>query len=363
MIGPAPHPESPAPSNTAGEGARSPRPPADGVLEAIGETPLVRMRRYLGRSRLKLWGKLESSNPGGSAKDRPAALIIAEALRSGEVGPATTVIESSSGNMAIGLAQACRFHGLRLICVLDTRANATNVRILRALGAEVRVVSEPDPVTGDLLTSRLKLVARLSAEIPDSFWPDQYSNRCNPAAHAAATMREIDEALEGEIDYLLAAAGTAGTLRGCAEYLRAHGRRTRLVAVDAEGSALFGGKPGERRLPGHGAAIASRFSEELEPDRLERVSDLDCVVGCRRLVSREAIFAGASSGAVAIALERIAPTLEPGSRCVIILPDGGRGYLDTVYDDAWVARELECRPQDLDALVRGDLVGPAPAPV
>jgi N-(2-amino-2-carboxyethyl)-L-glutamate synthase len=336
---------------------------ADGIVGAVGQTPLVRMRRYATPAAVELWGKLESANPGGSAKDRPAARMIAEALRAGAIGPSTTVIESSSGNMAIGLAQACRFHGLRLICVLDSRTNATTIRMLRAFGADVRIVTEPDPVSGDLLTARLHVVARLAEEIPDSFWPDQYSNQANPDSHAEGTVREIDEALGGELDYLFVAAGTAGTLRGCGEYLREHHRETKLIAVDAYGSALFGGEAGPRKLPGHGAGVESPHSKDLQYTELVRVSDLDCVIGCRRLVEREAIFAGASSGAVAIALERILPSIEPGVRCAIILPDGGAGYLDTVYDDEWVSAELGCTPVELERAVRGELPRAAPPPV
>jgi 2,3-diaminopropionate biosynthesis protein SbnA len=324
--------------------------PVEGILGAIGATPLVRMRRYLD-STVKVWAKLESRNPGGSSKDRAAARMLADGIASGRVRPETTIVESSSGNMAIGLAQACRYHGLRLICVLDERANRSTVGTLRALGSEVRIVTEPDPETGDLLRARLNLVARLVEQIPDSFWPNQYANPSNPDAHSDGTMREIDEALDGRVDHLLVAAGTAGTLRGCSEYLRDHGRATKLIGVDSEGSALFGGKPGTRRLPGAGSGVPSRHSVEVELDRLELVSDLDCVVGCRRLANREGIFAGASSGGVAIALERIAPTLAPGAHCAIILPDGGSGYLDTVYDDAWVERELGCGPDRLKRLI------------
>jgi cysteine synthase A len=327
---------------------------ADGIVGAIGDTPLVRMRRLLQPAAVELWAKLESANPGGSAKDRPAARMIAEALRTGAIGPSTTVIESSSGNMAIGLAQACRFHGLSLICVLDSKTDGTTVRTLRAFGADVRIVNQPDPVSGDLLTARLNLVARLAEQIPNSFWPDQYSNWANPAAHAEGTAREIDEALGGELDYLVVAAGTAGTVRGCAQYLREHERETKLIAVDACGSALFGGQAGPRKLRGHGAGIESRHSRGVAYDRLVRVSDLDCVIGCRRLLDREAIFAGASSGAVATALERVLPWIEAGSTCAIILPDGGAGYLDTVYDDDWVNAELGCTPSELEWATRAE---------
>lgn len=328
-----------------------PRPAVEGVLGAIGDTPLVALRRYLDNPAIEVWAKLETANPGGSSKDRPAARMLSDALEAGLITSGTTVIESSSGNMGIGLAQACRYHGLRLICVVDSRTHDTKVRTLRALGADVRLVSTPDRETGDLLTARLELVRHLLEITPDSFWPDQYANESNPAAHAAGTMREIDEALGGRLDYVFVATSTTGTLRGCGDYLREHGRATRLVAVDAAGSALFGGLRADRALPGFGAGIETPLSRSAEFDELVRVSDLDCVTGCRRLVAREAIFAGGSSGAVASALDSLAPQMPDGSRCALILPDGGAGYLETIYDDDWVAGRLGRTPADVAALV------------
>lgn len=321
------------------------------MLEAIGDTPLVALRRYLPRCAVEVWAKLEACNPGGSAKDRPAAGMLQDALDRGLIGPGTTVIESSSGNMGVGLAQACRYYGMALICVVDARAHDTIVRTMRALGADVRVVSDPDPETNDLLAARLKLVRELLASTPGSFWPDQYANPSNPAAHATGTMREIDEALDGELDYLFVATSTTGTLRGCWDYLREHGRQTQVVAVDAIGSALFGGTRGTRMLPGFGAGVPTELSAAAMFDHLVRVSDLDCVVGCRRLVEREAILAGASSGGVVMALERLAARIAPGSRCAAIFADGGSGYLRTVYDDAWVQHELGCQPAALAEIV------------
>ncbi len=337
------------------------RPPVDGVLDAIGNTPLVELHRYLDDSPLRVWAKLEAGNPGGSTKARPAARMIRDAVQQELVAPGSTVIESTSGNMGVGLAQACRYHGLQLICVVDTRTHETNVRTLRALGADVRIVSRPDPTTGDLLTARLALVRELLDAIPNSFWPDQYANESNPAAHADGTMREVDEALDGDLDYLFVATSTAGTLRGCCDYLRRHERPTRVVAVDAAGSALFGGVRATRRLPGFGAGIETSLSRSAEFDTLVRVSDLDCVRGCRRLVEREAVFAGGSSGGVAAALESLAPRFAPGSRCALIFPDGGGGYLRTVYDDAWVTETLGVAPEELGALVRRGALAPVEA--
>ncbi len=339
-----------------------PRPPVDGVLAAIGDTPLVALRRYLDDPAIDVWAKLEAANPGGSIKDRPAVRMLADALEEGRIGPGTTIIESSSGNMGVGLAQACRYHGLALICVVDARAHDTNVRTLRALGADVRVVTRPDPESGDLLAARIALVKELLASTPGAFWPDQYANPSNAAAHADGTMREIDEALGGRLDYLFVATSTAGTLRGCCDHLREHGRATRVVAVDAVGSALFGGVRGERALPGFGAGVETALSRSAGFDRLVRVSDLDCVLGCRRLVQREAIFAGGSSGAVAAALLAVVPSLPAGSRCALILPDGGAGYLDTIYNDDWVAGRLGRSADELREAIAPSEPEPEPEP-
>ncbi len=168
--------------------------PKRGVLESIGDTPLVQLERYLpAAAGIDLWLKLEGANPGGSAKDRPAAAMLRDAVASGRLRPGGTVIESSSGNMGIGLAQACRYLGLRFICVVDLRTSPEKIATMRAFGAEVRVVTEPDADSGDLLSTRIALVARLCNEIPGAFWPDQYENPANPASHASGTMREILE--------------------------------------------------------------------------------------------------------------------------------------------------------------------------
>lgn len=324
-----------------------------GILETIGATPLVRLERQFADTQLDVWAKLESFNPSGSAKDRPALRMLEDAIARGEIGPGSTIVESSSGNLGLALARCCRFYGMHFVCVVDVRANPVSVATMRAFGATVHVVEEPDPATGDLLVARLALVRRLVERTPDAYWPNQYANAANPAAHAAGTMREIHDALDGEVDVVLVATSTTGTLSGCASFLQEVGSAARLVAVDAVGSVLFGGERGPRKLPGFGAGTPTELSRRARYDQVVRVDDLDCVVGCRRLVEREAIFVGASGGGVATALARIAPELDAGSRCALILHDGGAGYLDTVYDDAWVARELGCDGAELARRVAG----------
>lgn len=307
----------------------------DGVVSSIGNTPLIRMKNVFSDADFKLYGKLEGLNPGGSSKDRAAISIIARGLETGEIRSDTVIVESSSGNMGIGLAQACAYYGLRFICVVDKKTTTQNIRLLEAYGAEVEVVSTPHPTTGELLLSRLDRVRFLRKSIKNSFWPNQYANVYNSGAHHR-TMREIVVALDWRVDFLFCAASTCGTLRGCSEYVREHHLGTKIYAVDAVGSVIFGGPNAKRLLPGHGAAMVPGLYEPGLEDRCIHVTDLDCVVGCRKLARREAILAGASSGGVIKAIELVRDQIPPNSVCVAILPDRGERYLDTVFSETWV---------------------------
>src|SRR2546426_4428471 len=215
----------------------------ESILSTIGHTPLVRLARVLSDCPFRLFAKLEGFNPGGSAKDRPALHILREAMRTGTLKPGSVVIESSSGNLGIGLAQACRYLGLRFICVVDPKTLSQNIRILRAYGAEIDLVSKPHPLTGEFLQARIDRVQTLLRTIEDSFWTNQYANLSNAWAHYRTTMNEIATELDGRIDYLFVATSTCGTLRGCAEYARNHHLETKIFAVDAHGSVIFGGPP------------------------------------------------------------------------------------------------------------------------
>jgi cysteine synthase A len=306
------------------------------ILSLIGETPLVRLSRVFKDCGFRLYAKLEGFNPGGSIKDRAAISIIRDALETGKASAGTTIVESSSGNMGIGLAQVCAYYGLRFVCVIDPKTTKSNIEILKAYGAEIDYVSEPDPVTGEFLQARIDRVRHLLDSIPNSYWPDQYSNLNNFKAHYV-TMREVVAQLGGEPDYVFCATSTCGTVRGCAEFVRANGLKTKVVAVDAKGSVIFGCKPAKRLIPGHGSAVRPKLHEPELVDMCVHVSDLDCVVGCRRLVRREAILAGGSSGAILMAVEQMKEAIEPGATCVAIFADRGERYLDTIYSDSWVA--------------------------
>jgi 2,3-diaminopropionate biosynthesis protein SbnA len=308
----------------------------DDILSAIGNTPLVRLNRVMPDAHFELYAKLESFNPGGSIKDRPAAGILLQAMESGTLRAGAVVIESSSGNMGIGLAQACSLLGLRFICVVDPKTTAQNVRLIKAYGAEVDLVSEPDPATGEFLKARIDRVKDLLLATENSFWPNQYANLFNPISHYQ-TMREIVAAVGGDLDYLFCATSTCGTLRGCAEFVRDKALPTKIYAVDAVGSVIFGGQNAKRLIPGHGAAVVPPLYQDGLAHRCIHVTDLECVVGCRRLAQREAILVGGSSGAALSAVERVKYEIPRGAKCTVIFPDRGERYLDTIYSDDWVA--------------------------
>jgi len=308
----------------------------DGVLAVVGDTPLVELTRVYPGFGGHLYAKLEALNPGGSIKDRPAREILDSALRDGDVGPGSVIVESSSGNMGIGLAQACAYHGLRLICVVDAKASQQNIDILKAYGAEIDYVAEPDPETGEFLPARLNRVREILAERPNAFWPNQYANLHNPGSHHRTTMAEIAAALDGKVDFVFCATSTCGTVRGCGEYARANGLATRVVGVDAVGSLIFSDLKGPRFLPGMGAGLRPPLCDLQFIDEVVHVTDLECILGCRRLVRREGILAGASSGGLIAAVDKIRDRIPAGSSCVVVLPDRGERYLHTVYSDAWV---------------------------
>jgi cysteine synthase A len=318
------------------------------VLSAVGNTPLVRLERVFPDLPFQLYGKLESLNPGGSIKDRPAIEILEQAMLAGDVVEDSVIVESSSGNMGIGLAQACAFHGLSLICVVDAKASKQNISILEAYGARIDYVAEPDPATGEFLQARLNRVRELVVQIPGAFWPNQYANDRNSGSHYRTTMHEVALALDGKVDFVFCATSTCGTVRGCGEYVRDHrdqGMSTRVVAVDAKGSLIFSDQRAKRMFPGMGAGLRPPLCDMRFIDETILISDLECVAGCRRLVRREGILTGASSGGLIAAVGHFRDKIPAGSNAVVILPDRGERYLDTVYSDDWVRENLGDVPE------------------
>jgi cysteine synthase A len=313
-------------------------------MSAVGNTPLIELCRLFADSEFRLFAKLEMLNPAGSVKDRAALKILRDAIEQGQVNRDTTVVESTSGNMGIGLAQACCYFGMRLICVVDPKITACNLSILKSFGAQIDMVTQTDAETGEYLPERLREVQRLTRELPNSYWPNQYGNLANARAHYESTMPEILEELEGRCDYLFCAVSTCGTIAGCVDFVRHHKLPIQVIAVDAIGSRIFGNACVKRRIPGHGAAFRPALCPSGSIDRCIEVSDLECVAGCRRLLQREAILAGGSSGAIVAAIAHLADEIPAGSTCALILADRGERYLETIYNDDWVQKELGTIP-------------------
>lgn len=307
----------------------------EGILSVIGNTPLIKLNRAFRDIHFDLYAKLECLNPGGSTKDRSAASIIEHGIKSGAIRPGTVVIESSSGNMGIGLAQVCSYYNLSVICVVDPKTTQQNLNLLKAYGATVDMVTEPDPETGEFLQARINRVQELLRNTENSFWCNQYANLNNALAHEQ-TMHEIATALDGKVDYLFCATSTCGTMRGCSDYVKKHGLKTKMIAVDAIGSIIFGGNNAKRLIPGHGAAMRPQLYRDDLADEVVLVSDLSCVVGCRHLIRTESLLVGGSSGAVLAALGQVRDRIRRGATCVAIFADRGERYLDTIYSDTWV---------------------------
>tara|TARA_R110000850_G_scaffold268138_1_gene399470 strand:+ start:62720 stop:63739 length:1020 start_codon:yes stop_codon:yes gene_type:complete len=308
------------------------------ILATIGNTPLVRLSRIEKQYHFPLFAKMESFNPGGSIKDRTAINMLSRALESGSIKPGDTIIESSSGNMALGLAQACKYYNLKLIVVVDPKVNSHTEKLLQAYGTQLVKVTSPQE-EGGFLESRIQKVQELLKQHPHSHWLNQYENDANPQTHYQ-TMSEIADALDQKVDYLFISTSTCGTLMGCARYVYENRLPTKIIAVDALGSVTFGEHEAKRLIPGHGSGKASHFLDEGFIHDVMHITDEACITGCWNLLEQEAILCGGSSGAVLSAIEQYAPFIPEGANCVAILCDRGERYLQTVYNKAWIRKHF-----------------------
>jgi 2,3-diaminopropionate biosynthesis protein SbnA len=278
--------------------------------------------------------KLEGLNPTGSIKLKVARAMVERAEADGVLPPGSRLIESTSGNLGIALASVCAAKGHQLSVITDPNANEHSIRFMRALGAEVTVVTEQD-ANGGFLQTRLRLLHRLLAEDPALVWLNQYTNPANPGAHRDGTAAEIFQGF-GEPDWLFVGTGTSGTLMGCVEYVRRAGASTRVVAVDTLGSVTFGGPPGRRWIPGLGSSRRPEiYCDDGSFDKV-LVEERDTVLMCRHVARTYGLLLGGSTGTVLAGLRAMRGAVEPGSTVLVIAPDLGDRYLDTVYDDDWV---------------------------
>jgi 2,3-diaminopropionate biosynthesis protein SbnA len=318
------------------------------IMESMGtlspfNSPVVKLERLFEAPNIEIFAKLDLLQLSGSTKERTAGSLIDAFMKSGELEPGGMVIESTSGNLGIALSRQCVVRGIRFVAVVDENANKSAMDIMRAYGATVDlVVNQPD---GNKLAARRQRVQQLLEENPGAVTTNQYGSPNNPRAHYSSTMPEILDALDGNLDMLFVATSTTGTILGCQNYIREHGLDTKLVAVDALGSVLFGGESGNRRLPGLGAGIVPELALQAEPDRVFRISEIEMVRGCRALARSEGILAGASTGAIVAAMGQMLPEIPDGSRVAFLVHDSGVPYLHSVYNDQWMRQTLGEQPE------------------
>jgi N-(2-amino-2-carboxyethyl)-L-glutamate synthase len=304
------------------------------LTRMLRPTPIVRVAD----DRVDLFAKLEFLNGLASLKDRPALWILKRAIERGEVGPGTTLVESSSGNFGRALALFAAMLDLDFIPVIDPNASPLLEASLEAQCARVVKVCEPDDA-GGYLKSRLRMVRTLLAEIPGAYWPNQYGNVDAIDAHYRLTGGEIVEALPS-VDYVFVAVSTAGTIAGVSRRLKEHDPRVKIVAVDSEGSVIFGHPPKPRRIPGLGSSIRPALLQHALIDDVVIVPEAEAIRACHELLERHGLFVGGSSGSCYAAIGRYfagtTPVVRP--RVLFLCCDSGAGYLHNVFDRLGSAR-------------------------
>lgn len=303
------------------------------ILETVGHTPLIKLNKLSAGLNPTIFIKAEFFNPGGSVKDRPALKMIEEAEKAGLLKPGMTIIEPTSGNTGVGIAQAAAVKGYKCIVVMPDKMSKEKFDLMRAYGAEV--VKVPTTATSSP-ESYNNVAQRLSKEIPNAFLPNQFQNPFNPEAHAQSTGVEIYEDTDGKVTHFVAGVGTGGTISGTAQYLKQKNQKIQVIGVDPEGSIYSGDYAKAYAIEGIGEDFIPRNVKMNLIDKFERVSDKDAFETCRRLAKEEGILVGGSSGAAVFAGLRIAKELSKNDVIVIITPDTGRGYISKIYSDEWM---------------------------
>jgi 2,3-diaminopropionate biosynthesis protein SbnA len=321
-----------------------------GRVTPIGNTPIRRVRLLIDGKSRDVYLKLEGENPGGSIKDRTALSLIRSLEATSRLRMGGRLVESSSGNLAIGLARLARDRGYRFTAVVDPKITAENLRRLRELGAETTMVQTPDETGGYLLT-RLARIREMLAEDPGLLWTNQYRNAANPEAHCRGTAPEIARQMESRVGAVFVAVSTGGTLAGIGRYFRETSPNTRIVAVDAIGSVALGGTPGVRKLTGMGCSQRSRFVNAGLYDELIYIGDREAFAFCRALDAATGLKVGGSSGACLAACARYLQSHREAERTVCICADRGEHYASSIYSDSWLERNgLEVGRQDLGSV-------------
>jgi len=295
-----------------------------GIDAAIGHTPMVRLARVVEPGMAEVWVKLEGMNPGGSIKDRTALGMVLDAERRGLLEPGGTIVEPTSGNTGIGLAQVASARGYRLILCLPAQMSEERKRTLTAYGAEL-VLTDPER----RMLAAIEEAERIRDEI-GAWMPDQFSNPANPRVHYETTGPELWAQMEGRVDAFVYGSGTGGTISGVGRFLEERARDVMVVAVEpARSPVLSGGERGQHQFQGMGPGFIPENLDRAIIDRVIPVLEEDAFPLARRLATEEGLFVGMSSGAIAYAALQVARDLGQGKRVATIAPDSGARYLST----------------------------------
>jgi cystathionine beta-synthase len=313
----------------------------ESLIELFGNTPLVRLRKVTRQLSgtgpgPDVLAKVEYFNPGGSVKDRIALRMVEAAEQSGELQPGGTIVEPTSGNTGIGLAIVAQDKGYKCLFVCPDKVAQDKIAVLRAYGAEVVVC--PTTVSPEHPDSYYSVSDRLAMTTPGGWKPNQYSNMENPASHYHSTGPEIWEQTDGRITHFVAGIGTGGTISGTGRYLKEiSGGRVQVIGADPEGSVYSGGTGRPYLVEGVGEDIWPDTYDKSICDEIIAVSDADSFLMTRRLAREEALLVGGSCGMAVVAALQVARKAGPDDLIVVLLPDGGRGYLSKIFNDEWMA--------------------------